>query len=427
MIVALSDKFLDRVQFEHERAKYYWDRTLCGLTVRVGKRTKTFYLQTTCNGRQIKHTIGRYPVVTVDDAREEAIRLLRDIRKGIPPVKPREQYKAIPTLSEALEHYLQAKQLKPKTVSSYRTIIRIHFREYADKAISVIGEQHFAQHWETLLKTLGASVANTCRAVMNALISYVGVVFGLPITNHVRRLATAGLKPSKVKSRETLVEDKNQPKWYAAVVSTPEQYSVYLLMLALTGMRLREALNAQWEDIDLENRTLHVRETKNGKPYTIPIGHRLSALLTSYKRSKQDDGGQAQGKLFDAVSENHAASIAIRRGAPKFNVHDLRRGFITTSTKLELPDRVVKRLVNHSHKDVTGKHYVVLSVEDVRPAMQQIEDRFTELWGKVTTTGNYADDFNERELKSGNPGKSKTSPAQHAVSDCSLIPPTWNR
>lgn len=94
---------LDRMQFEQGKAKGCWDKTLCGLMLRVGKRTKTFYLQTTCNGRPLKHTPGRYPVLTVDDAREEALALLRAIRKGIPLVKPRETRQGIPTLAEALK------------------------------------------------------------------------------------------------------------------------------------------------------------------------------------------------------------------------------------------------------------------------------------------------------------------------------------
>lgn len=410
MIVTLTDKFLDRLTFSADKPRRYHDRVLSGLTLLVGKRTKTFYLQTTCNGKQIKYAIGRYPVIQTDEARTEALSLLKDVRNGIPPVTRRATSKSVPTLAEALELYLAAKQLKPKSVSSYRTIIRVHFKEFADMPFTALGELSFAQHWEGLLKSLGASVANTCRAVINALISYVSAIFGLTIHNHVRRLAAAGLKPKKVQSRNTIVDDKQQPAWYRAVVKTPPQYAIYLLLMALTGLRLREGLNLNWEDVNFETSSLFIRQTKNGNPYAIPIGKRLCTLLHAYKQTRPDSLTQPGMKLFDTVSANHTNAIAIRRGAPRFSIHDLRRGFVTTGTKLGISRAVIKRLVNHSAKDVTEAHYIVLTIDDVREDMQQIEERLTLHWKSGLETQDYLEDFQLQKLKSGNPGKSCLPP-----------------
>lgn len=408
MIVTLTDRFLDRLTFATDKPRRYHDRVLSGLMLLVGKRTKTFYLQTTCNGKQIKYAIGRYPIIQTDEARTEALSLLKDVRNGIPPVTRRAISKSVPTLSEALELYLAAKQLKPKSVSSYRTIIRVHFKEFADMPFTALGELRFAQHWESLLKFLGASVANTCRAVINTLISYVSAIFGLTIQNHVRRLAAAGLKPKKVQSRNTIVDDKQQPAWYRAVVKTPPQYAIYLLLMALTGLRLREGLNLHWEDVNFETSSLFIRQTKNGNPYAIPIGKRLCTLLHAYKQARPDSLTQPGMKLFDAVSANHTNAIAIRRGAPRFSIHDLRRGFVTTGTKLGISRAVIKRLVNHSAKDVTEAHYIVLTIDDVREDMQQIEERFTLHWKSGLETQGYLEDFQLQKLKSGKPGKSRS-------------------
>lgn len=405
MIVSLTDKLLDRLTFSTEKPRRYHDRVLSGLMLLVGKRTKTFYLQTTCNGIQIKQAIGRYPVIRADEARAEALSLLKKVRDGIPPVKCRDRYKAVPTLTEALEHYLAAKQLKPKSVCSYRTIIRVHFKEFANKPITALSGLEFAEHWEQLLKSLGASVANTCRAVINALISYVSAIFGLTITNHIRRLAAAGLKPGKVQSRQTIVDDKQQAAWYRAVVSTPQQYAVYLLLMALTGLRLREGLNLCWGDVDFETSSLLIRQTKNGKPYSIPMGHRLCALLSSYYQTRSEGHRLPYMQLFDEVSANHTKALAIRRGAPSFSIHDLRRGFVTTGTKLGIPQPVIKRLVNHTSKDVTEAHYIVLTNDDIRTEMQQIEDRLTRHWKAGNDTREFLADFQLQRLKSGKPSK----------------------
>lgn len=64
----------------------------------------------------------------------------------------------------------------------------------------------------------------------------------------------------------------------------------------------------------------------------------------------------------------------------EWSAHDLRRTFVTLATRLEEPDRMVKRLVNHTERDVTGMHYIRLSVDTLRPYTQRIEDELFRLW-----------------------------------------------
>lgn len=49
------------------------DRTLCGLCLRIGARTNTFVVAMSVAGRQIQVTLGRWPLITVDEARELAL------------------------------------------------------------------------------------------------------------------------------------------------------------------------------------------------------------------------------------------------------------------------------------------------------------------------------------------------------------------
>ncbi|MFD2449062.1 hypothetical protein ACFSQE_12035 [Vogesella fluminis] len=69
---------------------------------------------------------------------------------------------------------------------------------------------------------------------------------------------------------------------------------------------------------------------------------------------------------------------------------------------------VIKRLVNHSARDVTEAHYIVLTNDDVRDEMQKIEDRLTLQWKSGLETQGYLEDFQLQKLKSGKPGKSRS-------------------
>ncbi|WP_143327169.1 integrase arm-type DNA-binding domain-containing protein [Paraburkholderia hospita] len=70
------------------------DRTLCGLCLRIEARTNTFVVATRVAGRQIqiRVTLGRWPLITVDEARELALPILRQCRSG--------EYIAIPNRAQ---------------------------------------------------------------------------------------------------------------------------------------------------------------------------------------------------------------------------------------------------------------------------------------------------------------------------------------
>jgi integrase/recombinase XerD len=55
-----------------------------------------------------------------------------------------------------------------------------------------------------------------------------------------------------------------------------------LLLLYGTGMRIGEALSLSLQDVDLENRVLMVRQTKFFKTRMVPIGPRLTTVLSNY-------------------------------------------------------------------------------------------------------------------------------------------------
>lgn len=71
----------------------------------------------------------------------------------------------------------------------------------------------------------------------------------------------------------------------------------------------------------------------------------------------------------------------------KWSPHDLRRTFVTISQRTLKDLATLKRMANHSvGGDVTMKHYLRLSVEDLREPMQQVEDAFDGLYKERPTS-----------------------------------------
>lgn len=103
------------------------DRTLCGLCLRIGARTNTFVVATSVAGRQIRVTLGQWPLITVDEPRELALPILRQCRSGeyiAIPIRAQ-----LPTLRQVLPEYAKAKKVKVSSLARYESVRKTHFAD----------------------------------------------------------------------------------------------------------------------------------------------------------------------------------------------------------------------------------------------------------------------------------------------------------
>lgn len=110
----------------------FWDGHLAGFGVRVNASgRKSFIIRYRPRGCTEKRyfTVGRYGVLTVDEARVQARRLFGLVANGEDPAHERDVRRQIPTLSVVVEEFLKmhvAAKRKPKTLASYTHALRYH-------------------------------------------------------------------------------------------------------------------------------------------------------------------------------------------------------------------------------------------------------------------------------------------------------------
>lgn len=170
------------------------------------------------------------------------------------------------------------------------------------------------------------------------------------------------------KRRQTVVTAFDLPAWWKAVMAEPDYSRDFLLTTLFTGMRRSEVLALRWENIDLKAKTLHLPNTKNGDPLTLPLSELLAQLLTMRAESAAGSpwvfpGPGKSGHLVE--TKKFLQRVAARAGV-SFTLHDLRRTFITIAESLDVPYYAPKRLLNHrTSGDVTGG-YIVVDAERLR-------------------------------------------------------------
>ena len=235
-IIALSDALLQRLT--PKSGQILRDKVLCGFCIKLGKRSHSFLVSTSVGGKQARIYLGRWPLLSVDEARQMALPILRLCRSGQVPAKI--QQGKLPTLWEALPSYAKAKGIQPSSLKRYESIVRTHFSEWKDLSVMVMGESAFAEHCQKFAKSKGNAVVDVGRGLVSSMIKYLNAIYGLSLSNPFDKLAAAGLMPEHAKPRSRKLQEAELPKWYQAVSTLPEKQRDYLMLIAFTGLRRDE-------------------------------------------------------------------------------------------------------------------------------------------------------------------------------------------
>jgi integrase len=370
----LTDKFISSYASEINPHQVVYDTGVDRLLLQISEHGKNFHLL--LNGST--ELLGPWPEMSVEEAREAAITRIRADAKtskqpgGTSPHDIPERTQK--TLQEVFQDYAALRSLKPATVDDYQAVLNRYARDWLKRdwysLTPDIFEDRFAE-----VSTRSRAQANYFVRLMAALWKFATIKYDVDLKNPTERLkALGGLH--KIRPKDNIIPDAIQPKWWSAVQKLDNSHlTAALIFLALTGCRKGEALKTQCSDIDWQARVITFSETKNGTIHRIPLPDRLHSFLYQHCRGRS-------GPVF-AVSDrgiNYVASEISKRIGYKWTLHDLRRTFVTVAHRTLGDLATVKRLVNHSTGgDVTMKHYLKLTVDDLRDPMQAVENTFAML------------------------------------------------
>lgn len=386
--VRLTKTAVDRMLAPATGQIFLRDAELKGFAVRMtAGGVKAFVVEKRVDGRVRRIKLGRYPEVTVEQARKRAQEMLEGIAGGGNPVadKQRAEFKGI-TLGKAFEDFLRARRnLKPKTVYDYRRLMAVAFEDWEARRLVDIRKDAVLQRHQQLGDQRGEAYANLAmrflRSVINFAIAHYEDETGRALLpeNPVARITQT---PSWYRStrRQTGIRRDELARWYEAVTALGAEgahkamvISDYLVFLLFTGLRRQEAAQLRWSDVDLDRRTLVIPDPKNRIPLVLPLSGVAAQVLERRAAARVNGyvfaGSGAAGFLVEP--RKHMVKVSIRSGIP-FTLHDLRRTFITVAESLDISAYALKRLVNHRVSSDVTDGYIVSDVERLRGPMDRI-------------------------------------------------------
>jgi Arm DNA-binding domain len=134
----ITKSYVDRLSTPATGQAFIRDMKLKGFAVRITSTgTKSFILEKRIDGKVKRVTLGRYPELTVEQARKEAHKLLGHIATGRNPVAEKKQEILIgTTLKQAFDDFVAVrKNLKERTLYDYRRLMKVAFADWHDKAM----------------------------------------------------------------------------------------------------------------------------------------------------------------------------------------------------------------------------------------------------------------------------------------------------
>jgi integrase len=155
----------------------------------------------------------------------------------------------------------------------------------------------------------------------------VAIVPAQAIINHAAELQLCPSIRVKRFDEETKAKTPATMEWVRAFMAAASpNLGAYALFMYLTGCRPSEGINVKWDDIDLEARTVLLRETKGGTERSANLPVPLVVVLANLPKVK----GRGVFVYQSYGDFQHAWDDAIERaGIKRLTPHCCRHGFAT--------------------------------------------------------------------------------------------------
>jgi integrase len=384
----LNDAILRNAKPQVQRYDLY-DARVRGLGLRVATSgTKSWFVMRRVKGRMTRKTFGRYPALSLTDARRMATGLVADMARGLVDDRPSDYM-----FDAAVEEWLQRDQGKNRTVRQVRNALNLYVMPtLSRRKLHEVSKADVIRIIDKIMDR-GAGVS------ANRVLAYLRRFFTWTIERDLLQAnPTAGIpKPFQETSRDRVLSIEELARVNLATESMGYPFGPLIQMLLLTGQRRDEVAHAVWDEFDLSARrwTITSNRAKNGHQHVVHLSVPVLDLLNKLPRI---DG---QHYLFSTIGTRPFSGFSAAKkrldrttGISDWTLHDLRRSFAThCREQLGISPVVIDKVLNHQSGAVRG----IAAVYQRGAYLEQRRDAL-DAWGKfITSTMNLPPDLEKME------------------------------
>lgn len=373
MKVRITDSRLREIKSVEKRI-YIFDTTQVGLVAQVTVAgTKTFQLRFWDSTRKqtVVQTIGRYPDISISDARAIVAEKVLEIKRGIDVAAMARKKRYEEPFDTTFQRWLEFAKLHKRSWVTDRQRYDLHIKKrFGNIRVSEIDRESIKHWFHGLTQKVKPATANRILAIIKTVYNQ-----ELPDSPN----PTKGIKMFTEESRERFLRPEELRAFFTALDDqvTPEYLKDYVLLSLYTGARKSNVLSMQWVDVDFDLLTWTIRPTdsKNKSSMTIPIVDEVLEILQRRKKSLKSlfvlpSVGRSKSKTGHMVDPRLAwADLLKRANLDNLRLHDLRRTLGSYQTITGASGTIVGKTLGHKSPSSTAV-YARLNLDPVRASME---------------------------------------------------------
>ncbi len=352
----------------------YCDADMPGLYIEVRATSQgqgTYYLRYKDNaGKTCHQKIDRTTDITLADARKAAKTLKAEIALGADPRGEEKAKRAVLTYSDFFEnHYMPYVRARKRSWKTDLGFYRLRLNDqFGRQRLNQITRQQI-QTFHTAMSAEGLAAATSNHYIK--------------LLKHSLNLAIDwSMLETNPASRVPLFHEDNQVEHYLEeaeldrlmnVIATDENRMVCMIVLYLlsTGVRLNEALQATWSQIDQPRRVWRIPASNSKSKRTRAVPLNDSALdvlsqLTTQGRFEHLFINFQTGEPYTTIHKVWGR-LRAKAGLPHLRIHDLRHQYASFLVNSGRTLYEVQQILGHSTPAVTQR-YAHLSTKSLQDA-----------------------------------------------------------
>jgi integrase len=345
-----------------DRTDFWFDEQGLGLRVsKTGRKTWVYVYH--FGGRSRRYTLGTYPEVGVADVRALHASAMSTLDRGVDPGNAyqvaRAETRNAPSVGELADEYLNKHAVKKKSGEQDRRMLdRDVLPKWKTLKAHDVTRRDVTHLLDEIVKRGAPISANRVLALVRKMFNF-GIARSMVEANpcdHVSQPAPNGRRD------RVLNYDEIRKFWTRLANSKMSEATKLALKLQLvTAQRKGEIVNAEWDEIDFENRvwTIPAAKVKNGYPHRVYLSDQALEILERLRElagksrfwlpSRIGDKPVIDTSIDHAMREN-LAHLGIADATP----HDLRRTAASMMTSMGVPRLTVSKILNHTETSVTA-------------------------------------------------------------------------
>jgi len=373
-----TDKMLKGLKPRASGQVDVWDAVLPCFGVRVGRKTKTFFVGVRVNGHYRRITLGRYDRLSLKDARDKARDIINDAQSGITP-ELKKKREANGTFGAVAEAFMTDYASEHRTRGEMQRMINSYLKDWHSRPITEITRGE--------IKELLRVKARRALIMANRLRALISKIFNWALKEETIESSPAMRidRPGQESERErSLSADEIRTAW-TAFDKLGYPFGTIYKMALVTGQRRGEVAGMKWTEVSAEGWKLPGERTKEAKGHLVPLSSLAREIL---------DGAPQTGELVfrshrDAPVQNWSkAAKRLRKlcgSMEPWHLHDLRRTFATHLRSLGVDRLVVSKLLNHAEAGITKVYDRYSADPEKSAAVERWANRLREIIAGTST------------------------------------------